>query len=126
HEQALESGHFFGRRSVHLPCRSYHRRSMSSRIVITGIGAVTPFGVGRERFWECVSRGCSGTRAITEFDASEFSCRVAAPLPPLSIDDVPQIDGDDIWYPGYRAERKLYSRSALPGVIAAREAWIEA
>ena len=43
-----------------------------SRVVITGIGVVSPFGVGRERFWEHVSRGCSGTRAITEFDASEF------------------------------------------------------
>src|SRR4051812_18576788 len=99
---------------------------MSSRIVITGIGAVTPFGVGRERFWECVSRGCSGTRAITEFDASEFSCRVAAPLPHVSIDDVPEIDGDDMWDPAYRADPKRYSRSALAGVIAAREAWIEA
>ncbi|HEY2905950.1 MAG TPA: beta-ketoacyl-[acyl-carrier-protein] synthase family protein [Vicinamibacterales bacterium] len=99
---------------------------MSSRIVITGIGAVTPFGVGRERFWECVSRGCSGTRSITDFDASEFSCRVAAPLPHVSIDDVPQIDGDDIWDPAYRADPKRYSRSALAGVIAAREAWIEA
>ena len=49
------------------------------RVVITGIGAVTPFGVGRERFWDHVSRGCSGTRAITDFDATEFSCRVAAP-----------------------------------------------
>jgi 3-oxoacyl-[acyl-carrier-protein] synthase II len=99
---------------------------MASRIVITGIGAVTPFGVGRERFWECVSRGCSGTRAITDFDASEFSCRVAAPLPHVSIEDVPAIDGDDMWDPAYRADPKRYSRSALAGVIAAREAWIEA
>ena len=51
---------------------SYDKRSMTSRIVITGIGVVSPFGVGRERFWEHVSRGCSGTRAITEFDASDF------------------------------------------------------
>jgi 3-oxoacyl-[acyl-carrier-protein] synthase II len=99
---------------------------MSSRIVITGIGAVTPFGVGRERFWECVSRGCSGTRAITEFDASEFSCRVAAPLPHVSMDDLPEMEGDDMWDPGYRADPKRYSRSALAGVIAAREAWIDA
>ena len=39
------------------------------RVVITGIGVVSPFGVGRERFWDHISRGCSGTRAITEFDA---------------------------------------------------------
>src|SRR5476649_1267274 len=51
-----------------------------SRIVISGIGVVSPFGVGRECFWDHVTRGCSGTRAITEFDASDFACRVAAPV----------------------------------------------
>ena len=50
-----------------------HRASMTERIVITGIGVVSPFGVGRDRFWQHVSRGCSGTRAITEFDASDFA-----------------------------------------------------
>jgi 3-oxoacyl-(acyl-carrier-protein) synthase len=39
------------------------------RVVISGIGVVSPYGVGRERFWTYVSRGCSATRAITEFDA---------------------------------------------------------
>ena len=96
------------------------------RIVITGIGVVSPFGVGRERFWEGVSRGCSGTRAITEFDASELGCRVAAPVTNVSVDDVPSIENDDVWDPGYRADPKRYSRAALIGVIAAREAWIDA
>ena len=96
------------------------------RVVITGIGVVSPFGVGRERFWDHVSRGCSGTRAITDFDASEFACRVAAPVSNVTIDDVPAIDGDDLWDAGYRADPKRYSRAALVGVIAAREAWIDA
>src|SRR5437870_3873152 len=96
------------------------------RVVITGIGVVSPFGVGRERFWDHVSAGCSGTRAISEFDASEFGCRVAAPVPAVTIDDVPPIDGDDIWDADYRADPKRYSRAALIGVIAAREAWIDA
>src|SRR6186713_1946478 len=96
------------------------------RVVITGIGVVSPFGVGRERFWEHVSRGCSGTRAIADFDASEFACRVAAPVPSVTIDDIPAIDGDDIWDPEYRADPKRYSRAALIGVIAAREAWADA
>jgi 3-oxoacyl-[acyl-carrier-protein] synthase II len=100
--------------------------SRDPRIVITGIGAVSPFGVGRERFWEHVSRGCSGTRAITDFDASAFACRVAAPVPGVSIDDVPAFDGEDIWEEGYRADPKRYSRAALIGVIAAREAWADA
>src|SRR5436190_12383353 len=102
------------------------RQAADPRIVITGIGVVSPFGVGRERFWDAVSRGCSGTRAITEFDASEFACRVAAPVANVTIDDLPPIEGDDIWDPEYRADPKRYSRSALIGVIAAREAWADA
>jgi 3-oxoacyl-[acyl-carrier-protein] synthase II len=96
------------------------------RIVITGIGVVSPFGVGCERFWEHVSRGCSGTRAITGFDASDFACRVAAPVTDVTIEDVPPLDGDDIWDLDYRADPKRYSRAALIGVIAAREAWAAA
>ena len=87
---------------------------------------VSPFGIGRERFWDHVSRGCSGTRAITEFDASEFACRVAAPVTGVSVDDVPVMGGDDIWDVDYRADPKRYSRTALIGVIAAREAWADA
>lgn len=102
------------------------RHSGESRIVISGIGVVSPFGVGRERFWEHVSRGCSGTRAITDFDASDFACRVAAPVSGVTIDDVPPIEGDDLWDPGYRADPKRYSRAALIAVIAAREAWRDA
>ena len=95
-------------------------------VVITGIGVVSPFGIGRERFWDHVRRGCSGTRAITDFDASGFGCRVAAPVTSVTVDDVPPLDGDDMWDPGYRADPKRYSRAALVGVIAAREAWIDA
>jgi 3-oxoacyl-[acyl-carrier-protein] synthase II len=101
-------------------------RSGESRIVITGIGVVSPFGVGRERFWQHISRGCSGTRAISEFDASELACRVAASVGSVSLDDVPHLDGDDVWDSDYRADPKRYSRAALIGVIAAREAWADA
>jgi 3-oxoacyl-[acyl-carrier-protein] synthase II len=100
--------------------------SAAPRIVITGIGVVSPFGVGRERFWEQVRHGCSGTRAITEFDTSGFACRVAAAVPGVAVDDVPALDGDDIWDTDYRADPKRYSRAALIGVIAAREAWADA
>src|SRR5437867_1917705 len=102
------------------------RQAADPRIVITGIGVVSPFGFGRERFWDAVSRGCSGTRAITEFDASEFACRVAAPVGHVTIDDVPALAGDDVWDADYRADPKRYSRAALIGVIAAREAWADA
>ena len=102
------------------------RHSGNPSVVITGIGVVSPFGVGRERFWDHVSRGCSGTRAITEFDASGFACQVAAPVSGVGIEDVQPVEGDDIWDPGYRADPKRYSRAALIAVIAAREAWNDA
>jgi 3-oxoacyl-[acyl-carrier-protein] synthase II len=93
-------------------------------VVITGIGVVSPFGVGRERFWQHVSRGCSGTKAITQFDVSSYPSQVAAWVPPVSIADAPSLDGDDE-QPG-RADPRRYSRAALFGVIAAREAWCDA
>jgi 3-oxoacyl-[acyl-carrier-protein] synthase II len=93
-------------------------------VVITGIGVVSPFGVGRERFWTHVSGGCSGTKAITQFDVSDYPCQVAAWVPPVSIEDAPPLDGDDE-HQG-RADPKRYSRAALFGVIAGREAWHDA
>jgi 3-oxoacyl-[acyl-carrier-protein] synthase II len=102
------------------------RHSGEPRVVISGIGVVSPFGIGRERFWHCVSRGCSGTRAITEFDATALGCRVAAPVSGVTVADVPELQGDDIWDADYRADPKRYSRAALIGVIAAREAWADA
>jgi len=94
------------------------------RVVISGIGVVSPFGAGRDCFWRNVSRGVSGTRAITQFDASSFPCRVAASVPPVSIESAAPIDGDS--ESDGRADPKRYSRAALFGVIAAREAWNDA
>lgn len=103
------------------------------RIVVSGIGVVSPFGVGRECFWEHVRSGTSGTRRIDEFDPSAYSCQVAAPLPPCSIDQAPRLTSHaSLDGPGSdevlreRAEAKRYSRASLAGVIAAREAWHDA
>ena len=43
------------------------------RVAITGIGVVSAFGAGREKFWNAISTGQSGTRAITDFDASTYA-----------------------------------------------------
>jgi 3-oxoacyl-[acyl-carrier-protein] synthase II len=47
------------------------------RVVITGIGAVSPNGVGRERFWEATRNGVSGVRRIASFDASKLNVQIA-------------------------------------------------
>jgi 3-oxoacyl-[acyl-carrier-protein] synthase II len=93
-------------------------------VVISGIGVVSPFGVGRERYWCNLARGASGTKAITQFDVSTYPCQVAAWVPPVSIDDAPALEGDD--EQDGRADPRRYSRAALFGVIAAREAWRDA
>lgn len=48
------------------------------RVVVTGIGAVTPIGSGRAGLWEGVRRGGSAVGTITRFDARPFNCTVAA------------------------------------------------
>jgi 3-oxoacyl-[acyl-carrier-protein] synthase II len=95
----------------------------SPGVVITGIGVVSPFGVGRQQFWNHVSSGCSGTKAITQFDVSSYPSRVAAWVPPVTIEDALTLDGDEA-HEG-RADPRRYSRAALFGVIAAREAWCD-
>jgi len=100
------------------------RGSEQPGVVITGIGVVSPFGVGRDRFWDGLSRGESATRAITQFDVSNLPCQVAAWVPPISMDDAPRLDGDEEL--GNRADPRRYSRAALFGVVAAREAFRDA
>ena len=50
---------------------------MPPRIVITGIGVVSPFGVGRERYWDHVTRGVSGT--VTAVDAGKKEITIRPP-----------------------------------------------
>jgi len=50
---------------------------MARRVVVTGIGVVTPIGTGRTAFWDALLAGKSGIRPITRFDARSLPCRVA-------------------------------------------------
>ncbi len=50
---------------------------MKRRIVVTGVGVVTPLGIGVEKSWQALCQGKSGVGEITHFDASDFRTRVA-------------------------------------------------
>lgn len=52
-------------------------KTNGSRIVISGVGVVSPNGIGREAYFDAVRRGVSGVREITSFDASALPSRVA-------------------------------------------------
>ncbi|HXG68675.1 MAG TPA: beta-ketoacyl-ACP synthase II [Blastocatellia bacterium] len=56
------------------------------RVVVTGMGAVSPNGVGREAYWQATAAGKSGTGPITLFDATKLSCRVAAEVKDFDFD----------------------------------------
>lgn len=81
------------------------------RVAITGIGAITPIGSGREGFWAGVRRGRSAVRHITRFDPMPFRAHLAA-----EIDDFQPTDFMD----AKRAKR--LDRFSQLAVAAARQA----
>jgi len=54
---------------------------MARRVVVTGLGLVSPLGIGTGPTWEGLVSGRSGVGPITRFDASEYSVRIAAEVP---------------------------------------------
>lgn len=50
---------------------------MKKRVVITGLGAITPVGIGTENFWQALIAGKSGIDRITRFDPSEYTTQIA-------------------------------------------------
>jgi 3-oxoacyl-[acyl-carrier-protein] synthase II len=54
---------------------------MSRRVVVTGVGLVSPLGVGTAANWEALVAGRSGIGPITRFDAAQFACRIAGEVP---------------------------------------------
>ena len=51
---------------------------MNRRVVITGVGLVTPLGIGVKETWQALCNGKSGVGEITRFDASKFQTKIAA------------------------------------------------
>lgn len=51
---------------------------MSRRVVVTGMGAITPIGLNVQEFWKGIKAGQTGFGPITAFDATAYKCRLAA------------------------------------------------
>ncbi len=89
-----------------------------ARVVITGLGAVSPLGLSADRTWAGLCEGACGIGPITAFDPVGFPCKIAGQVPDYRIRDyVPR---------RYRKATKLMSRDIELAVIAAGEALADA
>lgn len=57
------------------------------RVVVTGVGAVTPLATGAEQSWQAMCQGKSGVAKITKFDASGFRVQIAAEVKDFHPED---------------------------------------
>jgi 3-oxoacyl-[acyl-carrier-protein] synthase II len=63
-----------------MPVSNQRSEALPRRVVVTGIGLLSPVGIGTERTWEAIRSSRSGISAITAFDATAFSCRIAGEI----------------------------------------------
>jgi len=88
---------------------------LSRRVVITGIGAITPIGNEADSFWRALVAGTNGIGPITHFDASKHSVRIAG-----EVKNFEPTDAMD-----YKTARRSH-RFAHLGTMAAKEALVSA
>lgn len=60
---------------------------MKRRVVVTGLGLISPLGVGTEKSWDSLCKGKSGIGRITRFDAGNFSTRIAGEVKDFTPED---------------------------------------
>lgn len=60
---------------------------MENRVAITGLGAITPIGIGKENFWSALIAGKNGIGRITRFDPTDYPCRIAGEVNDFNPDD---------------------------------------
>lgn len=85
------------------------------RVVITGMGCVTPIGIGREEYWRSLQTGVSGVRNITSFDVTDSTVKIAG--------EIVDFDWQSVLGP---KDRKHVPRTVPLALAAAREAMSDA
>src|SRR6187200_3017880 len=85
------------------------------RVVITGMGCVTPIGIGRDAYWTSLNAGTSGVRLIEAFDVSDLQVKIAAIV--KDFDWEAELNPKD---------RKHVARTVPLALAAAREALADA
>ena len=87
-----------------------------ARVVITGLGAITPLGLTVKDMWDSLCEGTSGVDKITAFDPAGFTCKLAGQVPEFKI--------RDYVLKSFRKATKLMSRDIELSVVAAKEALV--
>lgn len=88
---------------------------MSRRVVVTGMGAITPIGLSVDEFWASIKEGKHGFGQITQIDATDYKCHVAA--------EVKGFEGKNFMDPKAAKRMELFCQYA---VAAAKEAFNDA
>lgn len=97
----------------------------SGRAVITGVGVVSPFGVGLTRMWDGLAEGRSAVGPIRSFDASTFPTRVAGCVPTAaSLNSWAPSLSEHV--PAWQDAGSLRDRKVAFLLVAAQEAWRQA
>jgi 3-oxoacyl-[acyl-carrier-protein] synthase II len=99
----------------YIPHRPRRKRLRLRRVLITGLGCVTPCGIGAEQLWSAMVEGRSGIRPVSSFDVTGCASRVAGEIPDFRAEDFLA-----------RREIQAFSRYLHFGVAAARLAWEDA
>src|SRR5512142_384162 len=87
---------------------------MNRRVVITGLGPVTPLGIGVGPFWNALLERRNAVRRIQAFDPARFESQIGSEIDNLSLGDyVPK---------AYRKAGKIMARDIVLAVAAAHQA----
>ena len=85
---------------------------MKRRVVVTGIGMVTPLGTGVEKTWQRLLAGESGISPITSFDTEKFATKIAGQVTDFEVTDFIEQIGCHV--PGFNDLLEVF----LGGVVA--------